>query len=148
MPKFSAISLERLKTCHPLLQGLMHDVILSRDCIILDGHRDAARQNRLYDMGKSRVRWPHGRHNQYPSMAVDAAPYFKDAPHVRWPDPKSPHYAVELGRWYMFVGYVQRAAEELGIALRCGADWDGDHETTDQGFHDLAHFELLHSQKV
>jgi len=148
VPKFSPRSQERLATCHPLLIELMNEVVISRDCTILEGHRNEAEQNRLYDLGKSKVRWPHGRHNSLPSRAVDVAPYFPEAPHVRWPDPKSPHYVRELGQWYLFIGYVQRTAEEMGTAIRCGADWDGDHLVTDQTFHDLPHIELLHTQKV
>jgi hypothetical protein len=43
---------------------------------------------------------------------------------------------------------MQRTAKELGIAIRCGADWDGDGLTSDQSFHDLAHIELTSMQKV
>ena len=43
----------------------------------------------------------------------------------------------------MFIGIVNERAKQLGIKLRCGGDWDGDTETTDQKFHDLPHFELI-----
>ena len=148
MPKFGRASRERLATCHPLLRELMNEVVISVDCTILEGHRDQARQDALFSQGRSKVRWPDGRHNAMPSLAVDAAPYFADPPHIRWPDPKSSQYARELGQWYMFIGYVRRTAEEMGIAIRCGADWDGDGETTDQSFHDLPHIELLSTRKV
>jgi peptidoglycan L-alanyl-D-glutamate endopeptidase CwlK len=148
MPKFSPTSLKRLESCHPLLRQLMNEVIFSVDCTILEGHRDKERQNALYAAGKSKVVYPNGAHNAMPSNAVDVAPWFKESPHIIWPDPKSPKYAQQLGQWYMFVGYLKRTAEELGIAIRCGADWDGDGLATDQGFHDLPHIELLSTQRV
>ncbi len=148
MPKFGQTSLKRLATCHPLLQELMHEVVLTQDCTILEGHRQKQRQNQLYAAGMSKVIFPNGAHNALPSLAVDAAPWFKTTPHIIWPNAKSPRYARELGQWYMFIGYVKRAAEEMGIAIRCGADWDGDGEATDQSFHDLPHIELLSTQRV
>ena len=148
MPKFGRISRQRLATCHPLLQQLMNEVIISYDCTILEGHRGQSRQDELFAQGRSKVRWPDGRHNATPSLAVDVAPWFAEAPHVRWPDHKSPHFARELGQWYLFIGYVKRTAEEMGIAVRFGADWDGDGETTDQTFHDLPHIELLSTQRI
>jgi peptidoglycan L-alanyl-D-glutamate endopeptidase CwlK len=148
MPRFGKTSIARLSTCHPLLQELLQEVVRSRDCTILEGHRSQERQNELFTQGRTLVRWPDSRHNADPSLAVDVAPWFSEAPHVRWPDPKSDEYPRQLGQWYLFIGYVQRTAEEMGIAIRCGADWDGDGLATDQSFHDLAHIELLSTQKV
>ncbi len=148
MPKFGKTSLERLATCHSLLQELLHEVVLTKNCTILEGHRSEVRQNELFTQGRSKVQWPDSRHNADPSLAVDVVPWFNDAPHVRWPDPKSSTFARELGQWYLFIGYVQRTAEEMGIAIRCGADWDGDGLTIDQSFHDLPHIELISTQKV
>ena len=34
-------------------------------------------------------------------------------------------------------------AAVMGIPIRCGADWDGDHNLRDQTFNDLPHIELL-----
>ena len=148
MPKFCKTSRDRLATCHPLLSELLNEVILAKNCTILEGHRSKQRQDKLFTQGKSKVKWPESRHNAMPSLAVDVAPWYNDKPHVRWPDPKSSTYARELGQLYQFIGYVQRTAEELGIAIRCGADWDGDGIITDQSFHDLPHIELLATHKV
>jgi hypothetical protein len=43
---------------------------------------------------------------------------------------------------YAFAGYVLRVAEDLGIPIRCGADWDRDKDMTDQTFKDPCHFEI------
>ncbi len=148
MPRFGKTSSDRLSTCHPLLAELMRKVVKTRDCAILEGHRTERRQNELFAQNRTKVRWPDSQHNALPSLAVDVAPWYNDAPHVRWPDPNCSTHARELGQWYLFIGYVQRTAEELGIAIRCGADWDGDGLATDQSFHDLPHIELLSTQKV
>lgn len=128
MAKFGRSSRARLDTCHPDLQRLFEEVVKTWDCSVLQGTRDEETQNRLFDEGKSKLRWPESKHNSLPSNAVDVAPYPID-----WND---------TGRFYMFVGYTKRVAEEMGIKIRVGADWDSDGNTDDQTFNDLPHFEL------
>lgn len=141
MPYFSNTSKQRLATCDAQLQQLFNEVIKRYDCTILCGHRNEGDQTEAYESGRSTVQWPNSRHNSQPSQAVDVAPY-----PIEWPDPATmteEQYARALGRWYMFVGYVRATADRMGIAIRCGADWDGDFQVSDQNFHDLPHFELL-----
>lgn len=138
MPNFGTTSRVRLATAHPELQRLFNEVVKEFDCKILDGHRDAARQMTAFVEGHSKVKWPHSLHNQNPSLAVDVAPW-----PIRWPDKNRGAFAKDLGRFYMFVGYVKGKAEELGIKIRCGADWNGNNEINDQTFDDLPHFELM-----
>jgi len=128
MPKFSKRSRKRLEECDERLQRLFNEVIKSYDCTILCGHRSKEEQEKMYEQGRSKLRWPASKHNKRPSMAVDVAPWPID-----WTD---------MGSFYMFVGYVKRVAEEMNIPLRCGADWDMDGYTKDQMFNDLVHFEL------
>lgn len=135
MPEFSQTSLNRLHTCHEDLQLIFKRVVQRRDCTILQGHRTQDEQNQVFADNKSKVEWPNSKHNSFPSMAVDVAPYPID-----WND---------RGRFYMFAGYVQAIAEEMlatGLinhSLRYGGDWDSDTDTDDQKFHDLPHFELI-----
>ena len=129
MPEYSKKSQQKLSTCHSDLQALFREVIKYVDCTILEGHRDEARQNRLYNLGKSRVMYPDSSHNELPSMAVDVVPYPID-----WND---------LARFYYFGGIVTGIAFKLGIPLRWGGDWDKDMQVKDQNFNDLPHFELL-----
>src|SRR5687768_11435850 len=75
MPKFSQASIDKLATCHPDLRVLFNEVIKHFDCTISDGHRGEAAQNKAFDEGKSKLRWPNGNHNKLPSMAVDVYPY-------------------------------------------------------------------------
>ena len=67
-------------------------------------------------------------HNNKPSLAIDVAPYPID-----WDDKIS---------FYHFVGYVKGTADQLGIKIRCGADWNCNNNLHDQTFFDLTHFEL------
>lgn len=137
MPKFSIKSSDRLSTCHPDLQRLFEAVVVEYDCSIIEGHRNRRRQNLLYRQGKSRVKWPDGKHNRLPSEAVDAGPYLKKVG-IPWNTPEE---------WHRFARFVFKKAEELGIRVRWGGDWDMDGESTDQSFNDLPHWELLRKGK-
>jgi len=128
VPSFSIRSKSKLATCHPDLQRLMNEVIKHYDCTILEGHRDQATQDEYYRTGKSKLKWPNGKHNTKPSQAVDVVPYPID-----WDDWK---------RFYAFSHFVLGVATQMGIRLRLGADWDGDHSFKDQTFHDMPHIEL------
>ena len=129
MAKFSAISRERLETCHPDLQRLFQEVVKHFDCLILEGHRDKTHQDLYYSQGKSKLKWPHGEHNKLPSMACDVMPYPVDFKNIK--------------RLYMFVGFVLGTARQMGIKVRSGYDWDGDTDINDQQFHDGPHWELI-----
>lgn len=129
MPTFGKRSKENLKTCHPDLQRLFNEVIRYFDCSVICGHRGEKEQNRANHLGRSRLIYPHSKHNKKPSLAVDVVPYPID-----WSD---------TNRFYMFVGIVRGIAAMLDISIRCGADWNGDGNVKDQDFHDLPHFELV-----
>ena len=134
MAEFGPSSMSRLNTCHPDLIRLFLEVVKFYDCqvLYLGGHRNEQQQNELYPT-YSKVKWPNSKHNRWPSQAADIAPYFATEPHVRWDDKES---------FYHFAGYVRGVAEQMGIKIRWGGDWDGDFDLTDQTFYDLAHFEL------
>jgi peptidoglycan LD-endopeptidase CwlK len=129
MPRFSDKSISNLATCDPRLQRVFHEVIKHFDCTILEGHRDKKRQNRMVEEEKSQVRWPDGKHNTVPSMAVDVTPY-----PVVWDDRE---------RQTLFAGFVLATAKSMGIDLRWGGDWSMDFEVRDNEFDDLVHFELV-----
>lgn len=128
MYSFSERSLQQLQTCEPRLQLLFNKVIEYVDVTIIEGHRSDARQQHLFETGKSKLPAGRSMHNTFPSLAVDVAPYPID-----WNDRE---------RWLMFVGFVRGVAATMGIPIRCGADWDGDFTCRDQTFHDMPHFEL------
>lgn len=136
MPKFSNKSDMALDTCHPLLQVLFREVIKESDCVIVEGHRTRRRQNQLYLEGLSKVKWPDGKHNTMPAQAVDAAPYIQGK--IPWD---------EQYHFHRFSEVVFEKAKALNIKIRWGGDWDGDGDTKDQKFNDLAHYELLSTEK-
>lgn len=129
MPRFGEKSKAQLASAHPELQRLFNAVIEFYDCTILEGHRGEARQNQLYEDGKTTLRWPHSKHNVLPSRAVDVAPYPID-----WGDRE---------RFYFLAGVVKAYANALGIKVRWGGDWDSDDDLHDQRFDDLPHWELV-----
>lgn len=128
MPKFGRRSRKNLETCHEDLQELFNEVIKYFDCTVIQGHRGKEEQNKYFDEGKSKVKYPHGRHNASPSNAVDVVPYPID-----WDD---------TDRMYYFAGYVKGIAASLGIPIRWGGDWNDNTEVKDTNFKDLPHFEL------
>ena len=129
MPKFGKRSREKLNTCDEDLIALFNEVVKYFDCSVLEGHRGRVLQDKYFKEGKSKLKFPDGRHNKKPSVAVDVVPYPIDWDNIK--------------QFYHFAGYVQGVADQLGIELRWGGDWDMDRDFTDQNFHDLPHFELI-----
>ena len=128
MPSFSTQSTIRLEECDERLRTLFYEVIKHYDCSILQGSRSRAEQEEYFRTGRSKVQWPNSKHNQFPSLAVDAAPWPID-----WNDTQ---------RFYHFGGFVLGVALVLDIPLRWGGDWDMDNDLNDQTFMDLVHFEI------
>jgi len=129
MYKFGTRSTKNLSEAHPDLQALFNEVIKHYDCTVIEGYRGEDEQNKAYHAGASKLKFPQSKHNKTPSLAVDVCPYPID-----WKD---------KDRFYHFVGFVKGVASQMGINIRCGADWDGDNDFKDQSFHDLPHFELV-----
>ena len=104
MPRFGRRSRERLATCNKDLQMVFNEVIKHVDCSVLCGTRGEEEQNKAYDEGRSKVKYPKGRHNASPSYAVDVTPYPID-----WEDRE---------RQTLFAGFVLGIANQMGITLR------------------------------
>ena len=128
MFKFGNKSKERLVTCDERLQKVFNEVIKYVDCSVLEGHRSEERQNKIFKEGKTKVKYPKGRHNSSPSRAVDVTPYPVD-----WDDRE---------RQTFFAGFVLGIARSMDIKLRWGGDWDMDFQVMDNRFDDFPHFEL------
>ena len=128
MPKFGTVSKERLATAHPDLQKLFNEIIKNIDCSVTEGHRGKELQNKYFDEGKSKVRFPDGRHNKNPSLAVDVTPYPVDY--------------NDRERQTLFAGYVLGVASQIGLNVRWGGDWNKDFSVADNRFDDMPHFEL------
>lgn len=134
MYRYSAKSQSRLNTCHKDLKRIFGVVLMNFDHSIIEGHRGEEKQNQAYKEGKSKLKFPDSKHNVYPSMAVDAAPY-----PIEWKDRE---------RFTYFAGYVMGVARMLynmemtDHLVRWGGDWDKDTQVKDNTFDDLVHFEL------
>jgi hypothetical protein len=121
MPKFGSRSRKELKSAHPDLQRLFNEVIKEFDCAVLCGHRGRADQDKAFQGGFSKVRWPNSKHNKTPSLACDVMPHPLD-----WKDRE---------RLNAFAVVVKDVAKRLGIKIR----WGGDFKT----FFDGPHWELI-----
>ena len=128
MPRFGSRSRKKFETFDEDLQALFSEVIKYFDCTVIQGHRGKEEQNKYFDEGKSKVKYPNGRHNASPSNAVDVVPYPID-----WED---------TDRMYYFSGFVKGIAANIGIPIRWGGDWNDNTEVKDTNFKDLPHFEL------
>jgi len=124
---FSERSKSKLYTCHNDLQRLFNEVVKGFDCTVIEGYRDKEKQDQLYPKF-TQVKFPNSKHNKQPSDGADVLPH-----PINWND---------MRRMYYFAGYVKAKAEELGIGIRWGGDWDNDTEILDNNFNDLCHFEL------
>jgi len=122
MPTFGPRSKTHLSTCEQELQDVLNEAIQHYDFSVIDGYRDMERQNLYFSEGKSQVRWPNGKHNSYPSRAVDIIPY---------PD----GFDASHSEFDRMATYVLSAAARLGVPLVWGGHW--------KNFKDYAHFELM-----
>lgn len=136
MPSFSKKSTDRLRTCDWDLQSIFTEVVKYYDCTIIEGHRGEQKQNRLFDKKKSRLRWPDGKHNSYPSKAVDVAPY-------PIPENWGADHFKDLAKFYELHAIVKFVAAQKNIKIRWGGDWDNDGDYRDNKFDDLVHFEVM-----
>ncbi len=136
MPRFSAESLSKLATCHIDLQTLFFQVIQTFDCIIIEGHRGEAEQNKDFAEHKSELCYPKGNHNAIPSHAVDVMPMPLD-----W------NNTVHIN---FFAGYVLGIAQKLKDeskmthSIRWGGQWMRNlSEIPQKGFQDIDHYEIV-----
>ena len=154
---------ERLNTTHPDIQRLMRRVGPHYANTILEGERSVEQQEKNVEKGVSKTM--NSKHLVGPDLrvkadAVDAAP-----DPLAWPQAAKlkariesvagqlsdeqeaeimalvEQYVKEVGVFYYFGGYVLGTAQEMGIDIRWGGDWDGDRSISDQTFDDLVHFE-------
>jgi peptidoglycan L-alanyl-D-glutamate endopeptidase CwlK len=117
MPSFGNRSLDCLETVHPDIQLVLHEAIKHYDFSVIEGHRTEEKQNEYFASGASQVKYPHSKHNMYPSMAVDIVPYPID-----W---ENTHRFKELA------DIIKKACETVDVTdLHWGYDlwkWDMPH---------------------
>lgn len=126
---FGATSKKKLDTCDSRIINIMEKAIEIMDFTVLCGHRDEIEQNKAFNSGRSKLRWPRSKHNGNPSKAIDVAPFPID-----WHDTR---------RFAYLAGIIIGIADQSGIKLRWGGDWNMDGEVKDNNFNDLVHFEIV-----
>ena len=120
MPTFSKRSLDNLAACHPDLQKVAHEAIKHFDFTVICGHRGQADQNKAYETGKSKTKWPNSKHNKMPSHAFDAVPHPLD-----WGDRKA---------FDAMGAAMKAAAKKVDVRIMWGGDF--------KSFYDGPHVEL------
>jgi len=128
MPKFGTKSRQQLHTCDERLMKVFNEVIKTVDCSVLQGFRAKDEQDELFKKGRTKLKFPHSKHNISPCLSVDVVPYPID-----WDDRE---------RFHLFAGFVLGTAKQMGIILRWGGDWNMNWEVDDNNFDDFPHFEL------
>jgi peptidoglycan L-alanyl-D-glutamate endopeptidase CwlK len=128
----------RLKGVHPQLVRVVERAIeLSRvDFMVLEGVRTPERQKQLYAQGRTRpgpkVTWTLTSNHFVKAdgfgHAVDLVPWPVD-----WSD---------LKKFDAIAHAMFAAADEIGIKIRWGANWDRDGKPRARGESDSPHFEL------
>lgn len=153
MASFGRTSSNNLATCDWKIQEICNEAIKYMDFSIITGHRNKEAQNALYPK-YTKLKWPHGKHNSYPSRAVDVAPYILPYGAIfghrdqirdmmyRHSISKTEAYNFVLKSYARLIGFIEAIAASKEVAIRVGIDWDGDYDMLDQSFHDLGHWEL------
>lgn len=135
----SANDLQQLSEVDSELSAIVVEAEKIVPLMVIEGHRGKEAQDLAYDTGKSKLKWPEGKHNKLPSLAVDLAPtYYEKGTKIDWND------VVAFGR---IMGVIQCLAFQRGVKVRFGLDWDGDFRTAgrDPGetFLDAPHVEKV-----
>ena len=139
--RVSALSRSRLKGVHPDLIRVVDRALMlsSVDFMVIEGVRTPERQRALYAQGRTKpgriVTWTlRSRHLVQADgfgHAVDLAPYPLD-----WEGP------ARFPKFDAIARAMFAAADDLGVAIRWGADWDRDGKPRERGESDSPHWEL------
>ena len=128
MYKFSQRSLDNLKNVDERLVRICNELIKRIDFTVIEGYRTRERQKELFDKGFSKIDGisKKGKHNYFPSRAVDIIPYKKG--HNPFDGSKE---SEEM--FYELAEQFKKVAKELNIVIVWGGDWE---------FKDLPHFQI------
>lgn len=128
--RWSQVSLNALEEIDPRLVAVIEEVRDLVDITIVSGYRSLEEQLQLYERGFSKVK--SGKHNVYPSLAVDVQPY------------PLPHAQQDLREELSYIaGLFIAFGRKRGLTLRWGGDWDRDSRSRNNNFDDLYHIEIV-----
>ena len=132
-----ARSLARLEGVHPDLVRVVKRAIeiTAQDFMVTEGLRTLARQKDLYAQGRTKpgpvVTWTL-KSKHIDGLAVDLVPFNDGKPD--WTAGKNFDEIAKA---------MHDAAEELGVQITWGADWDRDGNPRERGESDSPHFQLF-----
>ena len=134
--RFGNRSLQQLDTVDPKLTALaIRALELSpHDFTIIQGKRTVEQSAQNIANGTSFLKDP-SKSKHVTGKAIDFAPYIKGK--IDWND---------LEAFWAIVGAFKKAANEMNIAVRFGADWNNSGDYRDEiqrGYYDGGHVELL-----
>ena len=129
--KFGKDSLENLSSVDCRLEEIAKLVLIIKDHSIIKGHRGQVEQDAAYASNASELFWPNGKHNKFPSVAMDVQTY---------PKP-SKNQELREDQLYL-LGLYKGIGSLMDIPIRTGADWDRAGELADNGFDDFYHTEI------
>ena len=132
MPTFGQASEAQLATCDPRLQAVLREAIKHFDFTVIEGHRGKEAQEAAFAKGATQLHYPFGNHNAIPSRAADIMPYPID-----WSD-----NTKAIARVAFMMGVVKVCADQLGVKVRFGMDWNRNLDPRDESFLDWDHVEL------
>jgi peptidoglycan L-alanyl-D-glutamate endopeptidase CwlK len=124
MPKFGNKSSKARDTLDFKLKMIVDAVIQIYDFSIVWGFRGEVSQNKAYDDGNSKVKWPYSNHNKKPSQAMDLVPYINGK--QDWNNEEE---------FFYLAGLIMMAAHAQGVKLKWGGRF--------KDFRDLGHFEII-----
>lgn len=133
---FGQRSLDRLNGVNTRLVSVVHRALeLSTvDFTVVEGLRSKQRQQQLYAQGRTAagriVTWTL-KSKHIDGLAVDLAPITDGK--IDWNN---------LAKFDAIGAAMKKAAAELGVTIRWGADWDRDGKLREKGESDSPHFEL------
>ena len=128
MYKFSQRSLNNLMNVDEKLVLICNELIKRIDFTVIEGYRTRERQKELFDKGFSKIDGisKKGKHNYFPSRAVDIIPYKKG--HNPFDGSKESE-----DMFYELAEQFKKVAKELNIVIVWGGDWE---------WKDLPHFQI------
>jgi peptidoglycan L-alanyl-D-glutamate endopeptidase CwlK len=133
MASYGNASKHRLESARYDLRRWAERLILRFDHTVVCAHRGAEAQEEAFRNGKSKVHYPNSRHNSYPSLALDLAPWDADVGRIDW---------GARERFILLAGMGLQLAYEMGLPITWGGDWDNDTYMRDHSFQDFPHFQL------
>jgi peptidoglycan L-alanyl-D-glutamate endopeptidase CwlK len=133
MASYGNASRGRLESAHPDLRRWAERLILRFDHTVVCAHRGEEDQEEAFRNGKSKVHYPDSRHNVYPSLALDLAPWDAYRGVIDWDHPK---------RFILLAGMGLELAQSMELPITWGGDWDCDTFMRDHDFKDYPHYQL------